>query len=117
MTERRAPYHVSSAGELDFAAQLRAAGIAGFVQEYKFHPMRRWRFDFADPERMIAFEIEGGAWVNGRHTRGGGFIGDCEKYNEAALLGWTVYRFPTEWVENGKALQYADLAVRHWDES
>lgn len=67
-----------------------------FSQEFKFHPIRRWRFDFAllPLSKKIAIEVEGGIWSGGRHTRGGGYIGDMEKYNEAAILGWTVLRYP-----------------------
>lgn len=63
------------------------------VREYRFHPARRWRFDFAWPEQRVAVEIEGGAWVQGRHTRGAGYTNDCEKYNSAMLEGWRVLRF------------------------
>lgn len=42
---------------------------------------------------MIAVEIEGGVWTGGRHTSGSGFLGDMEKYNEAAAAGWRVLRF------------------------
>lgn len=45
---------------------------------------------------MIAVEIEGGSWINGRHTRGKGYRNDCEKYLEAAILGWTVLRFTSD---------------------
>jgi len=64
------------------------------VREYKFHAGRRWRFDFAHPESKTAIEIEGGVWTKGRHTRPGGFIADCEKYNTAAAMGWAVFRLP-----------------------
>lgn len=67
------------------------------VKEYKFHPERRWRFDYAIPEHKIALEVEGGVWTQGRHTRPQGFLGDIEKYNEATLMGWRVFRTtPTE---------------------
>ncbi len=62
-------------------------------QEYRFHPIRKWRFDFAIPDYMIAIEIEGGAHVQGRHNRAAGFIKDMEKYNTAALMGWRIFRF------------------------
>lgn len=66
--------------------------------EYQFHKTRKWRFDYANVEHKIAVEIEGGAFTNGRHTRGEGFIKDMEKYNEAAILGWVVFRItPTQY--------------------
>jgi hypothetical protein len=43
-------------------------------------------------ESKTAIEIEGGVWSGGRHTRGGGYIKDAEKYNEAAFAGWAVIR-------------------------
>jgi len=61
--------------------------------EYRFHPVRRWRFDYAIPEHKIAIEIEGGAFVSGRHTRGVGYLNDMEKYNEATILGWRLLRY------------------------
>ena len=54
---------------------------------------RRWRFDWALPSAMVAVEIDGGAYAQGRHTRGAGFESDCEKGNMALLLGWRVFHF------------------------
>lgn len=62
------------------------------VKEYQFHPIRKWRFDYAIPQHKIALEVEGGVFTTGRHTRGAGYIGDIEKYNEATRLGWRVVR-------------------------
>lgn len=63
-------------------------------REFRFHPERRWRFDFAWPSIKLAVEIEG----RGRHQTVVGYRRDCEKYNEAARLGWRVLRFPaTDW--------------------
>ena len=29
------------------------------VKEFKFHPVRKWRFDYAVPEHKIALEVDG----------------------------------------------------------
>jgi len=63
-------------------------------KEFRFHHTRRWRFDFAWPEKKVALEIEGGIWSGGRHTNPKGFISDCEKYNTALADGWRVIRCP-----------------------
>jgi len=44
------------------------------VKEYRFHPKRLWRFDFAVPELMIAVEIEGAIFSKQRlgHSSGTG---------------------------------------------
>ena len=62
------------------------------VMEHKFHPDRKWRFDLSWPDKLVALEIEGGAWSGGRHTSGSGFVKDMEKYNAAVLLGWRILR-------------------------
>lgn len=72
--------------------------------EYRFHPERKWRLDFAWPSYKLAVEIEGGVWVRGRHVRGIGFVKDMEKYNELAILGWCLLRFQPK--EQGKAERY-----------
>jgi hypothetical protein len=75
-----------------FLALLSIEGIPAPVAEYRFALDRRWRFDWAWPDQLIALEVEGGVWSGGRHTRGAGFAGDIEKYNRAALAGWRVLR-------------------------
>lgn len=80
------------------------------VREYRFHPKRRWRFDYALPAVKIALEVEGGVWTRGRHTRPQGFLNDIEKYNTATLLGWRVFRTtPSDLYTNGtlNMLNYA----------
>jgi very-short-patch-repair endonuclease len=94
-----------SAAEEEMALHLKAHKIA-YEREYRFHPERRWRFDFAIPEHKVAIEVEGGAFVNGRHTRGAAFVKDCDKYNAAMLLGWRVFRFvPKQHVQTGLAIE------------
>lgn len=60
--------------------------------EHPFCSRRKWRFDFALPDQKVAIEIDGGAWVAGRHNRPVGFERDIEKLNAAAFHGWTVFR-------------------------
>lgn len=94
-----------------FRFQLRAAGIGNYVTEFRFHPTRMWRFDLAWIEQKLAVEIEGGIWTGGRHTRGGGFSGDCEKYNEAVLNGWKILRFHSGMIDNGDGWQMVKRAL------
>jgi hypothetical protein len=61
--------------------------------EATFHPSRKWRFDFFFPSHKLAVEIEGGAWIQGRHNRAAGFIKDMEKYNAAAEMGIRILRY------------------------
>ncbi len=94
----------ASEGESLLALQLRAVNIE-FEQEFKFHPVRKWRADFHIVGKMILIEVEGGIWSQGRHTRGKGYLGDMKKYNSAQELGYSVYRYSTEQVKSGKAIE------------
>jgi very-short-patch-repair endonuclease len=93
-----------------FSSVLLAAGFPEPVRELRFAPPRRWRFDYAWPQRRLALEIEGGIWTGGRHVRGKGYENDCEKYNAAAIRGWTVLRVTTAMVRDGRALALLEQA-------
>lgn len=75
---------------------IMAAGLLIPQKEYRFHPERKFRFDYAYPFAKIAIELEGGIWIKGAHTRGVHFNSDCEKYNAATILGWRVLRYTTD---------------------
>lgn len=75
-----------------FCEMLQARGLPCPTAEHEFHDSRKWRLDYCWPEEGVALEVEGGAWTRGRHTRGQGFINDCEKYNEVALHGFVLIR-------------------------
>ena len=81
------------------------------VREYRFHPKRKWRFDLAWPALLVACELEGGTWVKGAHSRGAHYASDCEKYSEAAALGWRLCRLTTEQLRT-KPLWCVELMAR-----
>jgi very-short-patch-repair endonuclease len=80
-----------------FAIQCKASPQPD--RQHKFHPERRWRFDFAWPRYLVAVEIDGGIFMRGRHSRGASFTKDCEKMNAATLLNWKVLRYTTKDLE------------------
>ncbi|MCP3958180.1 MAG: hypothetical protein GY719_10045 [bacterium] len=77
--------HKKSTLHLMFGAQLTVRNMNGWVEEHRFAKSlktptgrpRQWRFDWCNPERMIAVEIEGGtaggvwAWKKARSILGG----------------------------------------------
>lgn len=69
-----------------------AAGLPAATAEYQFAADlgRKWRFDFAWPEQMVALEVQGGIWTRGRHTRGAALKLEWEKLNTAAIMGWRI---------------------------
>lgn len=83
---------------------LAPGDLPGPVPEYRFHPTRRWRFDFAWPAVTrggVAVEVDGGQWRagGGRHNTDR----DREKLNTAAALGWRVLRFSHQALETDPA--------------
>lgn len=81
------------------------------VKEHKFHPTRKWRFDYAIIEHKIAIEVEGGVWTQGRHTRPQGFLNDIEKYNTATIMGWRVLRTTPEELCTNNTLEMINLTI------
>jgi hypothetical protein len=82
----------TAADALPFSRICELAHLPVPVPEFRFHPSRRWRFDWAWPAHRLALEVEGGIRDNGRHTRPLGFLADMVKYNQAAALGWRLLR-------------------------
>ncbi len=101
-----------SSGEETLAFHLRGLNLPPSIREYRFDSERRWRFDFAWPDHCLAVEVEGITAQTGRHQRMKGYESDCEKYNAAALQGWTVLRFTTQQVQNGTAISLIEDALR-----
>ena len=107
---RLAPHCWEPLHEYRFAAQ-HVGRAAGLRQRLKDAGLRDWRFDFAWPHFLIegmdrggvAVELDGGTWTRGRHTRGAGYRGDCEKLNAATSLGWRCYRVTTDMLDDDPA--------------
>lgn len=95
---------VASEGEAVMIQHLKAHKI-NFEQEFQFNKDRKWRADFYLVGTKILIEVEGGIWSGGRHTRGKGYLGDMEKYNSATALGYQIYRYSTEQVKSGLAIE------------
>jgi hypothetical protein len=104
-----------SDGEEALAFQLRAVGIP-FIREFVFAAPRKWRADFAVMDNArgadLLIEVDGGSWSGGRHTTGSGFQADCDKLNEATILGFRVLRVTPAMVDDGRALALIERAIR-----
>lgn len=112
-----------------------------YEREFKFHPKRRWKFDFMITPN-IAVECEGGVYAfkcktcggrgvvgnkytgpihcrscngvgraQGGHNRGKHFEEDVVKYNEAAILGYKVIRVTANMIKSGEAIQFLKRAI------
>lgn len=117
--------------------QIEIHGLPKPVKEHRFHPSRKWAFDFCWPRQMAALEVDGGVYgrpvvchncgqtvkrhlknggtvvvrEGGRHNTGTGFENDAEKLNEAAVLGWLVIRVTPKMIEDGRAIAWLEKAL------
>jgi very-short-patch-repair endonuclease len=96
-----------------FLAALAQAGIPAPVAEYKFHPIRKWRMDFAWPEHKVFLEVDGGLWVGGRHTRAPAMLKTWEKENTATTLGWRILRCQPRDVNKQETINLIQKALCH----
>lgn len=95
----------------ELAIKIRLAGLPEPLREFKFHPTRRWRFDFCWPSPIaddVAVEVHGAVWSGGRHTRGWGFVHDREKMNEALCMGYRVLEVVPEQIKDGSAVRWLE---------
>ena len=80
------------------------------VEEFKFHPTRKWRLDLCWPDHKLALEIEGGVFTNGRHVRPTGFMKDIEQYNALSIQGYGLLRFTPQQMESCESYDF----LREW---
>lgn len=72
---------------------------------------RLWKFDFAWPDLKVVVDVQGGIWSRGAHVRGRGYINDCEKKNQATLMGYRVLYVCANHIENGMAIEWIKKAL------
>lgn len=65
----------------------------GWIYEYKFDSLRKFKFDYANLRLKIAIEIEGGVYTGTGHAKTGRYLKDMEKYNMASIKGWIILRY------------------------
>lgn len=85
--------------------------------EYRFHPERMWRFDFAFPAEKVGVEVEGvtrygGLKRLGRHQTYTGIEADCQKYSTAAVMGWCVIRATQGMISSLEAVSLVERALQ-----
>lgn len=103
-----------SAAEDQLAQQLLWARLPHPRRGARFHPTRKWEFDFAWESHLFAVEVDGGGFINGRHSRGTGIEKDCEKFAEAMLLGWRILRVTPAQIKSGRALQWIEKLLHQY---
>lgn len=96
------------------AEQIAAAGLPAPQRQSHTpwsHTNRRFAGDFYWPEQQLLVEVEGGAFVRGRHVSGAGFEADCVRQNLAILGGSRVIRVTGRHVRDGSALSWITAAL------
>lgn len=94
--------------EIALEVQLRAHNIR-FEKQYRFHPTRKWRADFAmlnEQRKGLMVEVQGGIYSGGRHTRGDAIEDECEKFAYAIMLHWYVMPITAKQIANGSAIKW-----------
>lgn len=92
--------------------QLAILGISPPESEFRFCE-RKWRFDWAYPEKLLAIEYQGGAYYKGMgHQTTAGFTKDCLKFSTAASLGWRIILVTAGMVRDGSAAQLIEKALK-----
>lgn len=100
-----------------FIAICKGMGMDGCVAEYRFHPTRRWRCDYAFPEIKLCIEIDGGVWMSAhgkksRHFYGKGAIADMEKMNSLTENGYFLLRYQPQKIDYTQILKVYNVLLR-----
>jgi very-short-patch-repair endonuclease len=83
---------------------LREAGITGWRTNY---PVGGYKVDVGFPKQKVAVEVDGWAF----HSDAEDFVGDRNRQNKIALLGWKVLRFT--WLDLTEYPQRVIAEIKH----
>ena len=81
--------------KLHIISVLEASGL-NYESEFIFSKERKFRFDWAVPQILVAIEYEGIFSEKSGHTTLSGYKKDVEKYNLATKLGWKILRYTAD---------------------
>ena len=81
--------------KLHIISVLENSGL-NFFSEFEFDKVRKFRFDWALPDLMVAIEYEGIFSEKSGHTSLTGYKKDVVKYNLATKLGWKILRYTAD---------------------
>src|SRR6185312_3510938 len=99
-----------SAAEDALAFQLQSSHLP-FERQVQIHPDRRFRADFYIRAVRLVIEVEGGGFVNGRHSRGKGIESDAEKSFYIARMPARLIRVTPDHIKDGRALKWIQEAL------
>ena len=82
------------------AFDMTVCRINGWVQQFQYLPTRKFKADFAWPDKKLALECDG--MVHRIKER---FEADVERHNELLMAGWRVFRVTGKMVRDGRAIE------------
>lgn len=90
-------------------------GFGRVVQEYRFHPVRRWRADYYLPDQEPPVIVEYDGLMNNRaygsnvgHASISGILRDSEKLNAATAMGIRCFRANAKSIQDGSFFTLMD---------
>ena len=93
--------------------------------EFRFHPVRPWRFDYAFPDKKVYLEVDGGIFgfyvtnkttgerklIVGGHNYGGQIRNEHAKRNAATVMGWRGVWCEPKWLLGDMTLRILKEAL------
>lgn len=90
-----------SALETMLEARMAAANITGYQTEYRSLPNRKYRLDFAWPEKKLGVEVQGQV-----HRIKQRFDDDIDKRALHILAGWRIIEVHRRAIQDGSAVEW-----------